>query len=141
MAMYNLGRIKGYLCKDDEAERLLKQSVELEAEAVGEESTMLPARLLELARFYYDHGRYRESLPYYDRGLSLAVGLGVREEDPIALANVWREYANALKHTGHVPAAEEAAHEAQALEMAHPGGRQALSRFATTKPVRSRSRR
>jgi hypothetical protein len=55
MAMYNLGRIKGYLCKFDDAKKLLADALTLE-EAASPESGLVTKRLFELGRLHLDRG-------------------------------------------------------------------------------------
>jgi tetratricopeptide (TPR) repeat protein len=96
---YNLGRIKGYLCKYNEAEKLLTEALTLE-EKVKTPQNEITQRLFELARFYSDRGIYQQSLPYFARAIPAVKKLGVESSDPIALAEVLEEYAVALNKTG-----------------------------------------
>jgi len=40
MAMYNLGRVKGHLCKHDEAEKLLTEALQLEEKVTGQKAAL-----------------------------------------------------------------------------------------------------
>ena len=95
-AMYNLGRMKGYLCKYDDAEKLLTESLSLEETVTGPDSGITTMRLFELARLNFDRSLYRQSLPYFDRGIVAVKKLDVEKSDPIGLANVLDDYAIAL---------------------------------------------
>ena len=107
-AMYGLGRIKGYLCKFDEAEALLLESLVLEERVTGPESGITTKRLFELARFYYDRGQFEKSVPYFARGIPAVQKLGVETSDPIALADALDEYATALGKVGRTLDSAEA---------------------------------
>ena len=120
MAKYNLGRIKGYLCKNDESEQLLLDSLTLEEEVTGSESAVTSKRLFELARFYYDNGVYNESAMYYERAIPVVIKLGVKEKDPIALASAMDEYAIALTKTGNSEEAANIKDEANQLRASNP---------------------
>ncbi len=121
MASYNLGRVKGYLCKDQEAEKLLLDSLALEEKVTGPESTIITKRLFELARFYYDHAQYEKSEPYYARAISMVKKYGVEKSDPIGLANAIEEYSIVLKKLGKDSASSSVAWEADTLKKNNSG--------------------
>ncbi len=121
MASYNLGRVKGYLCKDQEAEKLLLDSLALEEKVTGPKSPIITKRLFELARFYYDHAQYKKSKPYYARAIPMVKEYGIEQSDPIALANAIEEYAITLKKLGENSAASSANKEAETLKNNNPG--------------------
>ncbi|HXC41439.1 MAG TPA: tetratricopeptide repeat protein, partial [Burkholderiales bacterium] len=58
MAMYNLGRIEGYLCKFGEAETLLSDSLKLQESIGGPDTGLVTKRLLELGRLFFDRRNY-----------------------------------------------------------------------------------
>jgi tetratricopeptide (TPR) repeat protein len=120
-AMYSVGRMKGILCKFGEAEPLLLESLKLEEGVSGTESAITSKRLFELARFYSDRGMYDKSLPYFSRGIPVVVKLGVESSDPIALADVYDEYAVALERSGQRAEAEKAKASGNALRAKNPG--------------------
>jgi len=119
-AYYNLGRVKGYLCKNSEAEKLLLEAVELEQTANGSESSTITKYFLELARFYFDNGMYESSAPYYSRGISMTRKYGAEEDDPIALAQIMNEYASVLEEIGRSSEAEDIRNEAHNLKIKNP---------------------
>lgn len=121
MASYNLGRIKGYLCKDQEAEKLLLDSLALEEKVTGPESPIITKRLFELARFYYDHGQYQKSEPYYERAIPMVKKYNVEKSDPIGLANVIKEYSVVLRKLGKTNKSSSASSEAETLKKNNPG--------------------
>jgi hypothetical protein len=90
-SLYGLGRMKGYQCKFDEAEPLLLESLKLEESASGPDSELTTKRLFELARYYYDQGKFGQSIPYFARGIPAVQRLGMESSDPIALANAFDE--------------------------------------------------
>jgi tetratricopeptide (TPR) repeat protein len=121
MAMYNLGRVKGYLCKYDEAERLLLDALALEEKVSGPESGLVTMRLFELARLQFDRGHYAASLPWFSRAIPAVRKLGAESSDPIALAEVLDQYALALARAGRPDDGAASRREADALRAAHPG--------------------
>ncbi|MDO8925672.1 MAG: hypothetical protein Q7U94_02030 [Sideroxyarcus sp.] len=129
-SMYGLGRMKGYLCKYDDAEKLLLSSLTLEEKITGPESSITTMRLFELARFNFDRGQYGAALPYFSRGIPAVKKLGIETSDPISLANELDEYAIALGKTGHKDMSERAIKEAATLRQNNPG------RKVTFTPVR-----
>jgi tetratricopeptide (TPR) repeat protein len=122
-AMYGVGRMKGYLCKFDEAEPLLLESLALEEKVTGPESGITTKRLFELARFYYDRGQFEKSIPYFARGIPAVEKLGVETSDPIALADALDEYSIALTKSGRSPESAEAKSRSSDLRSKHSGGR------------------
>ncbi|MBI5890572.1 MAG: tetratricopeptide repeat protein [Nitrosomonadales bacterium] len=129
-SMYGLGRMKGYLCKYDDAEKLLLSSLTLEEKITGPESSITTMRLFELARLNFDRGQYGAALPYFGRGIPAVKKLGIETSDPISLANEFDEYAIALGKTGHKDMSESAIKEAATLRQNNPG------RKVTFTPVR-----
>lgn len=121
MAKYNLGRVKGYLCKNEEAEQLLLDALKLEENVSGPESGNTTMRLFELARFYYDHHRFERSIPFYKRGIEAARKLGVESDDPMALAGAIEEYSEALDNVGRSTDAKAAKKEADILRTSNAG--------------------
>jgi len=123
MATYNLGRIKGYLCKHKEAEDLLLEALRLEEQVTGPESGVTAKRLFELARFYYDQGKYDDAAKYYSRAIPIVRRLGVENSDPIALADAMDEYAVSLSNTGNNAKASEIKSAADILRKKNPGAK------------------
>jgi len=130
MAEYNLGRIKGYLCKHKEAEELLLDALKLEVEVTGPESGVTSKRLFELARLYYDQGKYDKAAQYYSRAIPIVKKLGVEKSDPIALADAMDEYSVSLSKSGNKTKASEVKSEASALRKNNPG---AKAKFVPTR--------
>lgn len=121
MAMYNLGRVKGYLCKYDESQQLLTEALKLEEKVTGPDSGITTMRLFELARLHFDREQYEASLPYFARGIPTVRKLDVETSDPIALADVLDQYAVALAKTGKPQESSERKQEADMLRAKNPG--------------------
>ncbi len=121
MTTYNLGRIKGYVCRDKDAEELLLEALKLEEKVSGSESGIATMRIFELARFYYDHRLYDKAIPFYKRGVEAVKNLGVESDDPIALANAIEEYSKALDSVGRSDDAKTAKQQADILRARNPG--------------------
>lgn len=120
MAMYNLGRVKGYLCKHDDAEKLLTAALDLEEKTSGPESGLTTMRLFELARLHFDRRRYVASIPYFERAIPAVRKLGAEASDPIALADALDQYAAALAATGRTAESAEHRREAATIRARHP---------------------
>jgi tetratricopeptide (TPR) repeat protein len=129
-AMYGLGRMKGLLCKYDEAEKLLLESLRLEETVTGPESAITTMRLFEIARLDFDQGKYAASLPYFSRGIAAVQKLGVQRSDPIALADALDDYATALAKAQQPSDADAVRREASDLRQRNPGAK------ANFKPLR-----
>jgi len=121
MATYNLGRVKGHLCKRKEAEQLLLEALKLEEKVSGPESRITNTRLFELARFYYDYSQFDRSVLFYSRAIPAAKITGVELDDPINLADVIEEYSKALENVGRPQDAQAAKQEADNLRTKNPG--------------------
>ncbi|MCZ8253026.1 MAG: tetratricopeptide repeat protein [Hylemonella sp.] len=129
MAMYNLGRVKGYLCKYDESQQLLTEALKLEEKVTGPDSSITTMRLFELARLHFDREQYEASLPYFARGVPAIRKLGVETSDPIALADMLDQYAVALARTGKSQESSERKEDADMLRAKNP------SKSARFRPV------
>ena len=123
-ALYGAGRMKGYQCKFDEAEPLLIESLKIEEGISGPENGSTTARLLEIARFYYDRGLRAQAVPYFARAIPVVVKLGAERDDPIALAQALDEFSGALASAGRAPESEKAKREADEIR-ARNGGKSA----------------
>lgn len=122
-ALYRLGRIKGLLCKWEQAQDYLKEALLWEDRISGSDSVAVTKKSVEIARFYSDRQDYHASLPYFDQAVSTAAGNGAVQSDPLAFAEVYEEYANALIRSDRTEDALPLQNEAAALKAAHPGQR------------------
>lgn len=123
MVTYNLGRIKGYLCKSKDAEQLLLEALRLKEKAeekASVKSDIMDMRLNELGRFYYDRGQFGRAVHFYSRGIPLAKTLGVESTDPITFADMIEEYSKALENVGRPEDAKAAKQEAEDLRAKNP---------------------
>lgn len=122
-SMYGLGRMKGYLCKFNEAEPLLLEALKLEEVVSGPEGSIMTKRLFELARFYSDRGQYAQSVPYFARGIPAVRKLGIETSDPIALADALDEYSVALEKSGNSAESKNFQVQASGLRAKNVGSR------------------
>jgi tetratricopeptide (TPR) repeat protein len=127
---YNLGRVKGYLCKYDDADGLLRESLALEETVTGKDSSITTMRLFELARLNLDRGKYAASLQYFERGIPAVKRLGLATTDPIGLANALDDYSLALAKSGNTELSENTKAEANSIRAT------SLRKTAVFKPVR-----
>ena len=121
LVTYNLGRVKGYLCKYDEAEQLLLEALQLEEQESGADSGLTSMRLFELARLSAARNRFDEAHQYYSRAIPVVRELDIESVDPIGFANVLSDFAKVLESLDQESAAEDAARESEQLIAAHPG--------------------
>jgi hypothetical protein len=121
MVAYNLGRVKGYLCKYEDAEKLLTEALRLQEKAGPPDSAFVSMRLFELARFHYDRGEHERAIPYFARGFQVAGKLDAESKDPIGFAEVLEEYAIALEKSGDASSAFGRKSEAAKLRALYPG--------------------
>ena len=121
LVTYNLGRVKGYLCKYDEAEQLLLEALQLEEQESGADSGLTSMRLFELARLSAARNRFDEAHQYYSRAIPVVRELDIESVDPIGFANVLSDFAKVLESLEQESAAEDAARESEQLRAAHPG--------------------
>ena len=121
-ARYHLGRASGLLCQHQEAEHLLKRSLQdLEPlESSAETSAYRSRRLFALANLAYDRGLYRDAASYFGRAVPLADQLAGQDTHPMRYAEILDRYADALGHTGQRAAAAKAAKRAADMRRTHP---------------------
>ena len=116
---YNLGRIKGYLCKYDEAEKLLLEALRLEEQESGPESGLTSMRLFELARLSAARDRFEEANRYYLRAIPIVRKLDIESADPIGFAHVLSDFAAVLESLGQDQGAAAANRESEHLRSSH----------------------
>jgi tetratricopeptide (TPR) repeat protein len=100
LAMYNLGRLNGFLCRKTEAEQLLTKSVEIEGKETNKSGDWYLGRLMETAKFYYAYNDYEKSIPYFKEGSEIAIKQGLDKKYPLEFSGILKMYADALKKTG-----------------------------------------
>lgn len=125
VARYYLARATGALCQHQEAERLLKLSLEeLDSLEDTEETSRYRCKLLvTLGNLAYDRGLYTDAASYYGRAIPAADRLDAEEQEPMRYAAILDRYAEALGHAGPTSAAAAAATARRAADMrrANPG--------------------
>lgn len=120
-AKYGLGRSLGQLCQFNEAEKYLIEAATLEGEISGGKGIHLSQDYFELARLYYDYGKYDKAVPYFQEATALAEELGVSSSDPIGYANVLQDYAIALSKVGDANQAKAIEQKIATLRRSNPG--------------------
>jgi tetratricopeptide (TPR) repeat protein len=120
LVTYNLGRIKGYLCKYDEAEELLLEALRLEEQESGPDSGLASMRLFELARLSAARGRFDEARKYYSRAIPIVRKLDIESSDPIGFADVLSDYVMVLESLEQHQEAIDASRESEQLRATHP---------------------
>jgi tetratricopeptide (TPR) repeat protein len=118
--IYNLGRIYGYRCKREEAEKLLLESIAIEEDIVPPNKEMLTPRLFEIARFYLDNEDYKKSSQYFERAFLYGERIKIEDVDPIAVANTYQEYSRALFHAGDIEKSKFISNKGKELRKRYP---------------------
>lgn len=121
LTMYNLARMKGYLCMKAEAEPLLLNSVAVEEKALGQNGNWYTGRLVETARFYFGFGEYAKAVPYFEKATLRLVDSGNEITTPIEMADLWDDYAEALRRIGSGSKANEVSNRARSLRDSNVG--------------------
>jgi len=143
-SLYRLGRVKGFLCEWEWAEDLLKEAVMREDERAESDNTpSISRKSIEVARLYFDRGLFEPSLPYFSQGIETAKENGLMEDDPIAFAEIYEEYALALEQTEARQEAQAARGAAATLRKNHPAlrAKYVADRYWATCPPEVEARR
>ncbi|MGZ8946146.1 MAG: hypothetical protein ACXW1W_12050 [Methylococcaceae bacterium] len=124
VALYNLGRVKRFLCKDDEAEQLLRDSIEVGEKSAspdfGSPGFSMSQPYFELARLYYDQQRYKETVERMERAWPIVEKLGVEKTFPAVYAYTLEQYADALRKIDREHEAELVDAKVKSLRASHP---------------------
>ncbi len=130
-AHYNLARVTGALCQHQEAEHLLRISLQDLESLEPSEATMTYRckRLFTLGDLACDRGRHQDAAAYYGRAISLADQLAAGEKEPMRYAEALDRYAEALGHAGQAAAAAAASQRAAGVRRAHPGAEPSRGRL------------
>jgi tetratricopeptide (TPR) repeat protein len=95
---YNLGLVKRDLCKFDEAESLLQESLGIEqAASQVEGSNSISSRVCELAHLNYERGKPTKALSYYPSCLEMADKKNLEQTASAKFLYMLEEYGQALK--------------------------------------------
>jgi tetratricopeptide (TPR) repeat protein len=121
IAMYGLGRTNTKLCRLDEAENWLKQSITARDALADTNKAYITQNLSELARLYIAQERYAEANALLDRAVPLLYRLKLDRSDPIELANQLDEYEKSLRKTGRTVEADAIASKSKDLRQNNPG--------------------
>jgi len=121
LAMYNLARMKGYLCMKAGAEPLFLNSVAVEEKALSQNGSWYTGRLVETARFYLGFGEYAKAVPFFEKATLRIADSGNEQTNPIEMADLWDNYAEALRRTGSEVKANEVAYRARSLRNSNEG--------------------
>lgn len=114
---YEYGRTSGAICEYADAQKALDEALRLDQAARGP----VYMSLLELARLSAAQGKYTEAAGYYERFFSAVPMDEAERGDPIGLAEVIEEQAEAYRQIGNAEAAKAKADRAKALRAANPG--------------------
>lgn len=107
MLTYNYGRMVGYNCNYDEAEKLLIESVQLEKTLNSLDTKNLTKRWSELARLTFDQQKYTESANWFSQALPELERFDLPKDDPVGFAQYLEDYSKALEKSGNSSQASE----------------------------------
>lgn len=93
MTLYEYARAAGVTCFYDEADKYLRQALELDRASNGP----IYYPLIELARLNLDQGKFSEAVPYFKEVDPIFLEIDVIKKDPVGYADFLDEYATALK--------------------------------------------
>lgn len=111
--MYNFARIKRKLHKFDEAEKLLKESIEIEEKQPQQSREKIGRRLAELAMTYGQKKQYQTGLPYVKQLYAIADSFQGDEKKTVSIIF----YAYSQKSGGAVSAELSEKYSMKAIEM------------------------
>lgn len=114
-ALFRYARILGNLCKYDQAEKAFIEANRLDEQAHGSGTEATYSSVMEIGQFNYDIGRYQRAVPYFDKALAIAEKYGLTKKYPASFADVYTDYADALKRTGNNVKASAALAKATSL--------------------------
>ncbi len=121
IASYGLGRANVKLCRLDEAEHWLRYSIQARETLTDSNLAYMTQNLSELARLYMAQQRYTDAITLYERANPMLYRLKVDKTDPIALANQFDAYEEALRKTDRNAEADAMAEKSKELKQDNPG--------------------
>lgn len=121
IAMYGLGRTNIKLCRLNEAEKWLKQSITVREKVADNDEAKITQNLSELARLYTAQERYKEANVLYERSLPLLYQMKAERSDPIELANHLDEYEKSLRQLERLSEADATSIKSKELRENNPG--------------------
>jgi len=119
--LYNLGRMYGYSCDFETAEKLLADALQKERALEEPDDGNITKRLGELARLSFDMGKFRMSASYYAEAVDRLDQLTIENDDPIGYADFLDAYALTLDQTGGAAIAVELRNRADLLRSENEG--------------------
>jgi len=124
IALYEYGRASGVLCQWSEAERSLKEAVDLDQRLHGP----VYMSTYELALIYLDQGQAVPARSYFERTDYEMLAIGADRKAPVGYADFLKEYANALDLAGSHGEADAERLKAKLIREAFPHGRSITGR-------------
>lgn len=119
--LYNLGRMYGYSCDFETAEKLLADALQKERALEEPDDGNITKRLGELARLSFDMGQFRISASYYAEAVDRLDQLTIENDDPLGYADFLEAYALTLDQTGGAAIAVELRNRADLLRSENEG--------------------
>jgi tetratricopeptide (TPR) repeat protein len=99
-ALFNLGRMERVNGKFDLAKDHLIESLEIDENVNGAETTYIKSTLGEISMTFYDMGDYEQGLPYLDRLYDLDESTFYSEQSKGFIAEIFSDYAKKLREMG-----------------------------------------
>jgi tetratricopeptide (TPR) repeat protein len=114
-----LGRTQGLLCEFDDAEKSFFDAIALEEQRSSQDSPATFLAKAEYAQFAYDTGRYEKAAALFPRAIA-AGGKILEKRDPVSLALLLDDYADAMAKLGNTASSEELRANAARIRLANP---------------------
>ncbi len=96
---YNCGLVKRDACKLDDAEALLRETLEIQTRTGAGTRAELSGRTCELAHLGFERGRFQDALPSFERCMELLREFDVERTYPDQYLYLLGEYAQVLRAT------------------------------------------
>ena len=133
-ALYEWGRVSGYLGKTNDVEWAFPKVFDLIERASGKADKLRPPALTEFARYLHDTGQHARAVTTFRSALQALESQQAGEQDPVGFAEFLDAFAESLNAIGHSGDASILSKRSESLKQSHPGV--APKHKATSYPIR-----
>jgi tetratricopeptide (TPR) repeat protein len=99
IAMYGLAKTEGRLCNFNQAEYLLKESIQIRNELFDTGNAKITQNIFELGRIYIAQEKWNLASIQYNKAIPMLEKFDMETLDPIGLSNLLKEYYQVLEQT------------------------------------------
>jgi tetratricopeptide (TPR) repeat protein len=99
IAMYGLAKTEGRLCNFNQAEYLLKESIQIRNELFDTGNAKITQNIFELGRIYIAQEKWDSASIQYNKAIPMLEKFDMETLDPIGLSNLLKEYYQVLEQT------------------------------------------